>query len=455
MDIEDLCRVINESSDSEERIQAVENVVESDDYSHDVIKTLISCLKSDDAGIKDICFRYLAAAPEEFRSLIAEYAVLLTLQDEIELRNLAGDLLMKLGEFSVEPMLEYLYYDDFDVRKFICDILGVIGNEGILDRIYVLLDDEDINVVSSALEAMGNIRSATALPVLFDQYGKSEDLKPVIIEAVGKIGGIDAQSFLLEKMNNENDIFLQTACIDALALGGDDLSICDYLLKELPNAKEEIKVVLLKTIYAIAFRQEQIIELPQELRYVARMALYDDDSDIRAAGLIALGSVYEEGDYPALINEIITDNPETQQMILFNLLSNSDESSIASFFNYYYSVVQPNGTGIDFLSLITLFWEEIPPENAHSAINAILSLVLSVQKGDAAQIVEIFTKIDPALTIDCLDDYLFNGNMIQREEVLDIIDKLYLKELSPSLKRIAESTDNNAERAKEILSRLG
>jgi len=117
----------------------------------------------------------------------------------------------------------------------------------------------------------------------------------------------------------------------------------------------ELQVILLKTIYAISYRLEEQIELPENLRYVAHKALSEEDIDFRGAGLVALGNIYYFQDIPFLVGEAIRKLPDTQQLILTNLLSYSSPEVVKEFFGLYCSMCNRNMEHSDFLSLILLY----------------------------------------------------------------------------------------------------
>jgi len=62
-------------------------------------------------------------------SLAGEIIELLHSQDNAGLRNTAAEILIRFGRQGVQSLLDELHCKDHDVRKFILDILGEIGDE--------------------------------------------------------------------------------------------------------------------------------------------------------------------------------------------------------------------------------------------------------------------------------------------------------------------------------------
>lgn len=426
--------------DAELRRQSAEMLISGGELGRESIIALAKGLTDSDLGVKDICGRALSSSVGENALIAAECIAPLITDNNIEIRNLAGDILLSLRENSIPALLPFLQDKDEDNRKFALDILGLIAGDEILGDVFPLLFDEDANVKCSAVDAIGNIRAEVALDELIRIYFIDDDLKPNIIEAIAKIGGTQAQSFLSERLNNEDDLFLQTACIDALSICGEDFGICLELFSNLPDTPTELKTILLKTIYAIAFRIGETIEMPENLRYIAISALGDDDPDIRAAGLIALGNVYDMNDIEALINETLRNYSETQQHIVFNLMAYSAPEVCSEFFIRFLGSSTPDGSDIEFLGILGSVWESANISNRTAVINTIIDNLLQIPRGNAQEIMEILLLTDRDIIINKFTDIIHSGNESHILELLDHIIFLDINELITDLEGF--STDN-------------
>ena len=223
MNIDNVLHLLIHHPDPKIRKNAAEELSNSGELSRYVLEGYAQGLCDSDSGVKDICARALANAPEEKLSEVAIVMSPLIAHNDIEIRNLASDILLNIGIPAVEPLLSFLEDSSFEVRQFAVDILGKIAHPSALPYIYDLLGDPEIVVKTSAIEAIGNMRELDSFYTLAALYDEAnEDTKPVIIEAIGKIGGAEAQDFLINLLKVEEDIFIQTTCIDALALGGED-----------------------------------------------------------------------------------------------------------------------------------------------------------------------------------------------------------------------------------------
>lgn len=378
-----------------------DSISEKNEY----FELLTYALKDGDAGVKDLCSRLLSESPEEYAFIAANCVAPLIGDTNIEVRNLAGEILSHLGKASVEALRPYLKVEDVDVIKFACDILGLIGNNSVLEEVYPLLDSSDDNVVCSSIDTIGIIGDETSIDKLAKCYSGKYEWKPNIIESLGKIGGAKANHFLEEQLNSCEDDFIKTTIIDALAVCCDDIAIAERLLSDLHESSPQIQPLLLKTIFAIAYRLDIKIELPQSMRYVAGAALKDDDPDVRTAGLISLGDRYYEQDIEPLIYLSCCGDPDMQMMIIYNLIVNSSEDVISKFFELYCTINTNTGAAnfdVEFLSLLANLWDDVDEEKKSIVTLIIISTLSKLNPSDSAMIIDLLIKIDGETALEAL-----------------------------------------------------
>ncbi|HPI19911.1 MAG TPA: HEAT repeat domain-containing protein [Candidatus Kapabacteria bacterium] len=429
MDIKEYINILKYDSDSELRRGAAISLIETGIYNSDIINAFIQGILDKDYGLKDICYRALSNPPLEFAEQIAEHIAYFITSNEIELRNLAGDILLKIGKASEIPLLTYLQFDNDDVKQFAADIIGAIGTEKSITAFINLLQENNPNIVASAIDGLGKLKAIESVKYFLPLYEKNEDFKPIIIEALGKIGGDEAQDFIISKFFSEEDFFIQTACLEALAQISDRIFIVDKLMQEITSFPEEIQPIILKTIFAISFRNNIKPELPLEYRSIARKALFDEDADTRAAGLIALGDSFFIEDITALLNEIRYDRVDSQKQILFNILANSDATVVDKFFISLFYQKKPIVSYIEFLSLLPLFVDYARQENIDRLIKTMVRLIVILGKGNSDSILEILLSINYSKTIEELITYSLNGSEEEKQEIREIAERLFLNEL--------------------------
>lgn len=438
--------------DANVRRAAAESLLDKEDFDREILEAFVHGVLDPDPGVKDICSRALSKAESEDAYKAAIFIAPFIAHRDIEVRNLCSDILHRIGEPALEPLLPFLEEEDDFVRQFALDIVGAIGNEKAKEAITKLLDDKDPNVRSSAVEAIGNLRFQDKVEDIISRFNKEEDLNPIIIESLGKIGSKRAEEFLSNIIRNEDDFFLKTAAIDSFSLCGSDYDICVELMNQLDSTPDELQTTLLKTIYAIAFRNEYEIILPEELRYVAHKALNEDDEDFRGAGLVALGNSYKPEDVSSLMNEVLHYNEDTQQMILYNLLVNSPKEIIRPFFKEFLASPIPDGTFLEFFSLFIPFWEEVNQENADEVIDVLFDDVFTISKRHAEELIEMLLQLHREKTLSKLKENLQTEDMDVLDDTIDIIGTLELRELYEDLESLKEK-DFSTKKINEILNK--
>ncbi len=451
MTINEALNIIHDENSSEDRRSAFEFIIISKLYNEDIIHILASGLVDEDRGVRDICSRGLSNIPSEFANYVAFMVVPLIAHNDIEIRNLAGDLLLNLKEKSIDALLPFLENASVDVRKYACDILGIVGSINNLYNIYPLLSDLDINVRNSGIEAIGNIIYGNeadtsvkieALDKLIISFEIDSDSHPNILDSIGKIGGLDSENFLINYLQNIDDEFLKIACIDSLAIAGNSKELCIKLLEELPYNSSELQVVMLKTIYAILFRIDEMIDLPADLRYIAHNALIDDDSDIRGAGLLALGSIYYPEDSATLVNELIQNNTGTTQYLMYNLMSQSPVESVESLFKeFLHRINKENTVGkiIDLLGVSSVVWEAAEKENIEKVYEIIIDYVLDSAIGTEFEVIELLIHIEPIVTNKTLIEKMRSAEKEKQLVIYDIIKEFQLDDIMIEAENIINS----------------
>lgn len=99
---------------------------------------------------------------------------LLSSVDNAGLRNSAVEVLEGLESRAVPALLTHLKDDDRDVRKFVVDILGTIGDRSSIPALIDALDDPDPNVSAAAAENLGKIGDLRAVAPLLAALGKND-----------------------------------------------------------------------------------------------------------------------------------------------------------------------------------------------------------------------------------------------------------------------------------------
>ncbi len=288
------------------------------------IAALAAALRDDNKGVRDAVARSLCSigGPNVARAIVEQIA-----NENIVTRNLAAELLQKLGTIAVDALVPYLHDQNQDVRKIAVDVLGAIKDPGPVQPILELFSDPDPNVVVSAVEALGNIGSAAAVSALCDLFDQQMIARPPIAEALGKIKDPASSPFLLRKLrdaldNQADDPLTFFALIDALGEVGDAEAL-ETMQQQVAKTQGTIRSALLQAIERIAHRLKQPVPLTQELKQSYLSALSDDDMNVCLSAAKTLSSIEEPAVTCALVGALGR-HPDLDQVLTTALLERGD-----------------------------------------------------------------------------------------------------------------------------------
>lgn len=281
------------------------------DYDPIIVTHLCSYLPKANKGLRNALSNFIKARKCYF---VADKLTEFISSNDINLRNIAGEILISFGKFAVDSLIKFLKKNknEFNI-KFAADILAVINDKKVEDVVLELINTtEDENILISYIEALGNNRSLQSIDLLISLYNKSQILKPYIISSLGKIGTLKALNFIIQ-IYNEEDELVKYMIIESLGDIGNEESFF-FLLSELQNASLPFVPPILEAIYKLHVRfgfdipydekmKRAILILfsnkENEYRKIGAKLLYEfDDTDIISEALKYYGS---DQDYDGII----------------------------------------------------------------------------------------------------------------------------------------------------------
>ena len=163
--------------------------------------------------------------------------------DNAGARNSAAEALIKMGADAARALGERYKEADNDVRKFIVDIIGEIGDRDCAGVLIRALDDKDTNVCTSAIEFLGRMKVKEALGPLVG-FLKDGDpwLKFNAAAALGELGDTGAVAPLLEAADDD---YLREPALYSLGILADDAA-WPALLEALSDRVQVIRELAVK-----------------------------------------------------------------------------------------------------------------------------------------------------------------------------------------------------------------
>jgi HEAT repeat protein len=171
----------------------------------------------------------LAARPDQ--DTLHQLIDLLRDEDNAGLRNATAELLVRCGIRVVPILLGYLDDADHDLRKLVVDALGALGGEDAQHGLIRALSDPDNNVSAAAAEGLGVAGDAAAIPELLRHLAQNQEpfFRFNALAALGQIG-VPGPLPLVVKQLASQDI-LRRAVYECLGKIGGDSEAIELLLE--------------------------------------------------------------------------------------------------------------------------------------------------------------------------------------------------------------------------------
>lgn len=276
IDLENDFRKKLESNNAAEKKEALEALL-SYDLNEELIAIVANLFADSDKGVRDAASMLFTLQPyPEVPNHIVRYCF----SDDISIRNMAGEVLLKNGEYSIPALVNELGIGNSDDEKFIIDILGWIGNSQPVPQIIeVLKTNKDENVILACAEALGNMQAEEAVPILLELLENDVDeiLTPTVMEALGKIGNKEAIDHFM-RVYHSQDILTKYTIIESLGRVGDAESL-GFLLEELQHAESSLIGPIVKSSEHLLSTLGFEIELNDALKHIILKALEESDED--------------------------------------------------------------------------------------------------------------------------------------------------------------------------------
>jgi HEAT repeat protein len=440
---------------SDDPVQKTETIynLSFEEVNNDVIKIVVELISDKDKSVRNAASSFLI---QNNNPLIPAEVIDFICSPDISIRNLAGEILLRKGVESLDAICTRLreIKDDDDI-KFLVDILGLIGDRSPEDLIIDILTlNQNENVIVACIEALGNICSEKGVDNIISFYDKAEVLKPVVIEAAGKIRVLKSLKFITEKFKSDDDL-LKFTMIESLGEIGDEDTFY-FLLSQVESLNGALIWPLLEAIYKLKVKYDLDVPFDDKIkkcvletiinsepRYqiiAAHLVTVFDDPEILYACLSIYGLDLE-------LNEVLYDKfMENKGIILSRIHTVIDNS------NSYLTAV------LDLLQNIILSEpEEI--NNLSRIVKQRLTESLSKSLTNPDEVVrisaaELLFKIDSETALLFIDSMISDENFWNRMRILDMFIDLDNPIIVEALDKLANDPEEMvSEKAKEMALR--
>lgn len=205
---------------------------------------------------KEAVDAFLCSTPDKIS--IEKLLDLLRNEDNAGLRNSAAEAVIRLGSLAAQPLVEKITDEDADVRKFVIDVMGAIGDPLFLQPILDSLYDPDVNVASAAAEQLGSLGDSRAAADLVRAIVAHESIlfRFSALEALGKLAKPGPVPEEIVKLAGQD--ILRKAVYDCLGNIADETSV-PLLLNGFSCLPKSARSAAVKALYRIFLRSDPAV----------------------------------------------------------------------------------------------------------------------------------------------------------------------------------------------------
>jgi HEAT repeat protein len=293
------------SDDDEIRYRAVAAIAGLEDAA-EAQALLARCLGDASWRVRKAAIEGLVAQADR-EGVVARLIVSLSDEENAGARNAAAEALVRLGPASLTGLLGQVGCEDEDLRKFIVDVLGQIGDGAATDALIGRLSDPDDNVRGAAAEALGKIGGAQATEALLATLeGRDLLLTLSALDALVRAGA----AVPLERLRPLSTQRLLRRPVLSLLARIDDDEALGWLLDALSDASRGTREAALAALagWSEAFDRDGVRldpllaeRDPAPLLAAARDGLAADEIAVRAAAMDIASRTGDAALAPALV----------------------------------------------------------------------------------------------------------------------------------------------------------
>lgn len=282
----------------------------SEQIPDEVAKILASKLTDDDKGVRDAVSVTLSYNDNQ---AIAQFVVPYISSEDISVRNLAGDILIKRGTASIPAMLDYLPTGDDDDKKFLIDIFSIIADPAPKNEVLeILKQTENENVALACIEALGSMRVEESISELEKVFANHELYRPTIAESLGKIGSKDALNFLMEKYDDVDQL-TQFSILESLGEIGDE-EIFFFLIGKLRDSTPPQTWAIIKSLSLLKDKLSLDVPYDESTRNAVLSTILDAEVQYKRAAASLL-SYFRDNEVFGVCFNIIGADAEIDESI--------------------------------------------------------------------------------------------------------------------------------------------
>lgn len=438
------------STDTSDKIEAIEHFYDNE-LTADISGKLISRIADPDKAVRNAVATILTLRCSDVSC--SELVPYISSAD-ISVRNLAGEILIRNGSIAVPSLVSYLPDGNDDDKKFVIDVLGLIGDPEAAQDIYkILLESTNDNVILACLEALGRLQYEPAVNDIANKYDENELYKPTAIEALGKIGTRECLDFIVDKFVEE-DVLTKYSMIESLGLLGEPDTI-EFLVKQLDNCDESLVTPIIGAIYSLSEKYSIYPALTDKLKASIIETLIEGETGYKQAALSLAGELNDrdyltavlsifgqDGSLDYRIESILNSEPLFVIKNVAPLLEKNDKHA--------HGLLSLTRNAI--LGNAELFESNIDQATFKTLVSAIAENLTNPDEEARKTAMELLFILDIETGLLFLDTMTADDNIWNKVRLIDILEEVFDARAEEALAKLSNDTEVMiSERAKKIL----
>ncbi len=423
----------------DERRRAAEELLNAD-LTEDLIRQLAKLLEDEDKGVIDaVSFTLAYNGHPKIPYEVVPYVS----SPNIIVRNLAGDILLKIGSPAIPAMVDYIDVGNDDDKKFVIDLLGLMNDTTPIPKILqVMAENKNDNVILACIEAMGHLKYPGALNEIIALYHANELFKPTCIEALGNIGTDETLGFMLQQYPNEDEL-TKFSIIESLGLVGNEETFF-FLIAELRKTEGPLKWPIIESIYKLKERYHLDIPfdeniknsilstlLEAELKYkipAANLIVVFDDKDILDALIKVFGFDFE---LDGIIKPKLIENARIVFPKIADLLKEKPKNT-KSLLEFFKEVTDM--AGVENIRTLS-------PIEYRNLVDSITTCVDNPNEEARRLTLELLFTLEPDTALLFSDNFIADDDIWNRMKLLEIIELMEGEKVIEILKALSNDSD--------------
>ncbi len=435
------------SDDASVRKNTIETLIISQP-TDEVLEKLCDMITDSDKGLRNTISIKLGNNTE-WNS--AKFLVKYISSDDITIRNLAGDILIRIGSNAVPVLEEKIFQSNDADQKFLLDVLGLIGDPSVGNTTLKVLNESQYdNVILACIETLGNIRCAEAVPSLINFFNKSELYQPSVIEALGKIGGSVALGFMMAQYDVVDELS-RYSIIEGLAAAGEE-STFFFLLNKLYNTGGPLVWALINSIAELKNKYGFDIPYDEKIRNLILRTVSEGEPQFRNAA-VQLALNFHDADTTEQLLKILGSDFMLDEDIKQNLFANPQ--NVIAKIPTIIKTQPSNLKELLFLlvDIVEMNYDEVKSVPLHSLNDALTQCITNPSEEVRRTAIELLFKLDEEIALLFVDIMLEDENIWNRMRLVELLQYSKSPIAEDALNKLQNDDEQMvSETAKQILS---